>query len=311
MLRSEQRELQRLRYRQGQMLRSQDFRDQQSIEAQLRAWHNRALHNTYGVAKYVLEGLKVEQITAPSEITIKSGLAYDCFGHELIFIQSQSIPVPKSEAPILLVIRRVDLCDCQPAGDAPGACFPVKSSPGARDIDFVWITEDKFAVRDGVALARVDEAGKLDDSFVVHQSRPLARPRIASGATIPGATTWEVWDLKQTTRARAVENVFSLQVRINTSSAGFTRAPAYFAQLQGPLMFQDKQSGELVISLHLDHIDEASINGFVFRFIIVVFKIATGGESQLERDVRSFLQQQNAYISWLGVEPKENDEADS
>jgi len=308
MLRSEQRELQRLRYRQGQMLRSRDFRDRQGIEAQLRAWHNRALHNTYGVARDVLEGLKVEQIADPPGIIVKSGLAYDCFGHKLMLIHSQSIPVPESGVSILLAIRCKDLRACQPPSEAPGACFPVKTSAGAKDIDFVWITEDKFAVRDGVALARVDEAGELDDSFVVRQSRPLARPRIASGATIPGATTWEVWDLKQT---KIADDIGSLQVRIDTSSVGFTRAPAYFAQLQGPVIFQDKQSKELAISLHLDHIDEASVNGFVFRFFIAFLKITTDGELRPETDLRGFLQQQNAYVSWLGVEPKENDEADS
>jgi hypothetical protein len=43
-------ELQRLRYWQGQMLRSRDLRDQVATEAQLRWWHNRALHNVFGVA---------------------------------------------------------------------------------------------------------------------------------------------------------------------------------------------------------------------------------------------------------------------
>src|SRR6516225_2672470 len=44
------RNLQRLRYWQGQMLRSRDFRDQLAIEGQLRCWHNRAMHNAFGVA---------------------------------------------------------------------------------------------------------------------------------------------------------------------------------------------------------------------------------------------------------------------
>src|SRR5262249_23851380 len=45
----EQRDLERLRYWQGQMLRSRDFRDQAAQQAELRWWHNRALHNAYGV----------------------------------------------------------------------------------------------------------------------------------------------------------------------------------------------------------------------------------------------------------------------
>src|ERR1035438_517824 len=45
----ERRELERLRYWQGQMLRSRDFRDDGAIEAQRRWWHNRALHAAFGI----------------------------------------------------------------------------------------------------------------------------------------------------------------------------------------------------------------------------------------------------------------------
>jgi len=81
-------ELQRLRYWQGQMLRSRDFRDQAAIEAQLRWWHNRALHNAFGV----VEGMEVTQDA--SSVMVGRGLAYDCFGRELILVQEESIAVP-------------------------------------------------------------------------------------------------------------------------------------------------------------------------------------------------------------------------
>jgi hypothetical protein len=42
-------EIERLRYWQGQKLRSRDFRDQMEMAAQLRWWHNRALHQAFGV----------------------------------------------------------------------------------------------------------------------------------------------------------------------------------------------------------------------------------------------------------------------
>jgi hypothetical protein len=45
----EKRPLERVRYWQGQMLRSADFRAQSADTAQHRWWHNRALHNAYGV----------------------------------------------------------------------------------------------------------------------------------------------------------------------------------------------------------------------------------------------------------------------
>src|SRR5579864_1624026 len=46
----QQRELERTRYWQGQLLKSGDLNGQVSTDLQLRWWHNRALHNAYGVA---------------------------------------------------------------------------------------------------------------------------------------------------------------------------------------------------------------------------------------------------------------------
>ena len=42
-------EIERFQYWEGQRLRSRDFRDQIAVEAQLRWWHNRALHGVFGV----------------------------------------------------------------------------------------------------------------------------------------------------------------------------------------------------------------------------------------------------------------------
>src|ERR1035441_77211 len=78
----ERRELERLRYWQGQMLRSRDFRDDGAIEAQRRWWHNRALHAAFGV-NY---GLQVagDASSGTLVLTVTCGLGYDCFGRELI-----------------------------------------------------------------------------------------------------------------------------------------------------------------------------------------------------------------------------------
>src|SRR5690606_23425466 len=51
----------RQRYWHGQLLRSTDLGDQLVQEAQLRWWHNRAIHNAYGV----VAGLVVEEFTPP------------------------------------------------------------------------------------------------------------------------------------------------------------------------------------------------------------------------------------------------------
>ena len=78
-------EMQRLKYWQGQKLLSRDFRDQTSYEAQLRWWHNRALHNAYGVSY----GFAVTLLD--TRVRIDCGVAYDCYGRELVLQQPREL----------------------------------------------------------------------------------------------------------------------------------------------------------------------------------------------------------------------------
>ena len=41
----------RLRYWQGQMLRSRDLNDQLALDMEMRSWHNRAIHEAFGIVK--------------------------------------------------------------------------------------------------------------------------------------------------------------------------------------------------------------------------------------------------------------------
>src|SRR5678815_1790192 len=81
--------MQRLKYWQGQKLLSRDFRDQTSYEAQLRWWHNRALHNAYGVSY----GFAVTLID--TRVRIDCGVAYDCYGRELILQAPRELVLPE------------------------------------------------------------------------------------------------------------------------------------------------------------------------------------------------------------------------
>ena len=65
----------------GQKL-GRDFRDQLAREAQLRWWHNRALHKSFGVS----HGFAVSAVIDAGEfvaVSVTCGVAYDCFGREL------------------------------------------------------------------------------------------------------------------------------------------------------------------------------------------------------------------------------------
>ena len=311
---SEGRDLQRLRYHQGQMLLSRDLRDQQSIESQLRAWHNRALHNTFGVAPNFAGGLAVSLDATNDRVIVETGLAYDCFGRELILQRRRSIQGPSEMDEMLLLIRHKDSSRIPPSGDLSRACLPESGDRVDVELELVWKPAKLVTVRDGVPIARslpvsgTNNELELDPDFTPLQSRPLARPRVARGATIPGATVWEVWPLSS--QAGLLDPVASLQVRIDTSSAGFTSedelsAPAYFASLQGPLTkLNDRKEIEFG-GVYLSHVDEISVDGFTFRFLIAVFNSRGGGFESVQ-DVRAFLQQQEIYVSWLGVELNRN-----
>jgi hypothetical protein len=296
------------------MLLSRDLRDQQSIESQLRAWHNRALHNTFGVAPNVAGGLAVSLDATNNQVMVEPGLAYDCFGRELILQRRGSAPAPSAVDEMLLLIRHKDSRRISPRGDLPGACLSGAGDPADGEIEFIWKPAKSATVRDGVPIARAlpapetDNTLELDPDFTPLQSRPLARPRIARGATIPGATAWEVWRLSP--QAELPAAVTSLQVRIDTSSAGFTSeselsAPAYFASLQGPLTKLNDQKNIEFGGVYLSHVDDISVDGFTFRFLIAVFN-SRNGEFEPAPDVRAFLQQHEIYVSWLGVELNQN-----
>ena len=212
---------------------------------------------------------------------MERGLAYDSFGRELLLLYKTSIPFADTQEPAFLVLS-------YQSGEQHDASCAAAS--------LAWVPVKHFSSRDGVALAQTEINGgavSLKPEFVQRQTRALARPRIASGTTIPGATIWENWDV-----SGWLEIVPGVQVRIDTSSAGFTTVPAYFASLQGGLTERNLNT----ISLHLDHIDEATPNGFVFRVAVMPFIRFPPEPLEPIPDLRKFFGERKAYVSWLAVE---------
>ena len=124
----EQRELERFRYEQGQVIRSGDFNDQAANDDQLRWWHNRSLHNAYGVAFGILQGFDVELTDSSArEVTVRPGVAYDCFGRELLLLRDRKSRIPEeiSEGTATLLLQyqppaaRADSCMRMPLLHGP------------------------------------------------------------------------------------------------------------------------------------------------------------------------------------------------
>ena len=290
-------ELQRLRFEQGQKLRSQDFRDQITIEAQLRWWHNRALHNAYGIA----EGFRAEQQDA--SIIVQPGLAYDYRGRELILQQPRAVNLPAAlpqGVTKMILLARYKETSSYPkravlAGVCGASCSLLIESP-----EFLWKPAAQVASSDGVPIAQVtDVNGKLtiDEEFVVARSRAMARPRIVTGSTIPGGTAWSLWS--KLLNKQPIQ--LGVQVSIDTTAAGFTQTPCYFAWLQGALWNPNDKN---FIALPFAHIADPSIHGFTFRLWLPLARVAPNDERTNKFFTGRFLyfaQKQNLYVCWLGI----------
>jgi hypothetical protein len=351
----EPRKLERMCYRQGQMLRSQDFRDLTLNEAHLRWWHNRALHRPYGIAT------GFEAKVDGDFVRVGHGVAYDIHGRELILTEERQIPVPDAKAPeaLVLLVRYVEAAGrCGRPEPAP-KCWPAKSTR-FEGLEFVWQLERETTHRDGVRVARlpVQTKAAADDvptesfsvrtaSFLVspeagglvfagvmseterdallkkspdprissaikqlfrqsqldyrrHTARAQSQPRVASGATIPGATTWTIWHLPGPSEGRTR---FGFQVQIDASAAGFTTVPCCFAWLQGSVssLYQGLlQKRGLLVELD-SHVAEVAPEGFVFRLIVTV-RAGQVDVGHVERILTSTLRKAGLYVSWLGVQ---------
>ena len=281
-------QLQRLRYWQGQTLKNRDFRDQLAVEAQLRWWHNRALHNAFGIA----EGFEVEQNGETA--IIHRGLAYDCFGRELILTADVTSPLPADSSMTLLVGYRQTRQF--PRKDEIAACSPNRPLTAERP-EFFWKRTDEVDLRDGLPLVRYKDKALMP---VRLQARPLARPRIASGATISGHTNWELWSEPLEDEDMAL----GFQVSIDTSAAGFTEVPCYFAWLQGALW--SPSTNPEFFPVVFEHIASPSTTAFVFRIWMPNLQALDDETTNREFVSRfpEFARKQELFICWLGIQPE-------
>lgn len=292
--------IERLRYWEGQPLRSRDFNDQSALDAQARWAHNRALHRAFGVRL----GLEVSLITTPGSqrvvVRVSEGVAYDCFGRELVLCPGQDIAgadIPSAEVLLLLLRRKPAVPSAQTSHPE---CAPASWQTTRHQTELVWKTPGECDVLDGVPLARITLSRGVrerDPLFPRPIARALARPRIASGATVPGKTVWELFSLA---------NGFAkgMQTHIDTTAAGFTETPAYFAWLEvAPTDPRYEMFAIKVLGLPRD-IAAATTAGFTFR--LVVSPSLGDDRSETNEKLISFFSLQarkiGLRICWLGCE---------
>lgn len=277
--------IERLRYWQGQTLRSRDLNDQLAYDASLRWWHNRAIHDTWGVVFGLRPGLDGQ------EVIVSPGLAYDCFGRELILAPSRGIALPRSgEGQVWLLVLRAE------------AAAPAPRPPVA----LVWTKPDPVLdPRLGVPLARgrfVEGAFRLEESERRPAIRPVSRPRLGSGATVRGRTDWRAWTLP-----RGRFSIGGIDVRIDTTAAGFELTPCYFASLQGDVF---ARLGGRYVLVSFARVVQATPTSFVYSLWLPL--AASRGNLALGRSLAVAaaaqptgvveLARRELSVCWLGIE---------
>lgn len=285
------RELERLSHYPGQDLLARDLRDQAAVEDQLRWWHARALHAAYGV-RAGLQALPVPG-APPLVAEVLPGVAFDPYGRELILAGVRRLAAPDLEgdaaggtAPLLLVLRYRQA--------AAAGC-----AAGTDTAELAWLAEAAWRPADGVPLARLTAgpAGLAwDAAFLSPFAAPLARPRIASGATLAGGTAWVPWPGPPHSK----QPELGLLVWVDTRAAGFTRPPCYFAWLAGSL------AGATVPPIALvDFVGRTFLHGFYFhlrpRPVPASTAAGSNAASPSFSDVWRLARQQLA-VCWIGLQ---------
>jgi len=145
----------------------------------------------------------------------------------------------------------------------------------------------------------------LVEDFMKTPARALTRPRVASGMTVAGDTAWEPWIERITVFGERQANTpLGMQVTIDTSAAGFTETPCYFAWLEGTLW---DRSNLAFFPVPFTHIDSEAINHFRFRLWMPRIDLALGSRLRkanfnFTREFINYAREHGLGVCWIGIQ---------
>lgn len=278
--------LDRVTWRDGQLLASRDLTDDVRRDARLRGLHTRFLHDTWGIAL----GFEVKTANGQTSIVVGPGCAVDILGRDILLAEGVDIPVPALQGPAqaVLVASYLDDAAFRPASDLASLCFGGGLDPRRERPSFAWRAPDDIRPGPEIPLVAVQiHQGAVfgnPELRVRRYARRLLRPHIGFGLTEPGRTLWTGDD-------RA-----ALITKVDTSEAGFTRTPYYFALLR--LDARAPATGSLVsFQSPVGFVRETGRNGFTYG-------VLRGAElPMMSNQALDAYLPQRAGIVWLGIEP--------
>jgi len=218
--------LERITWRDGQMLTSRDLRDDEGYNDRLRNLHIHYQHHTWGV----VEGLNVTG-DGTKFVLVRAGYALDIDGRELLLPAQKKLAVPNialRTTMYLVISRPAAASGCTTAPDLATLCPGVKNPVPLEVGQLSWKTVNEVRPGTDVLLARVAIAnGSLAsqiDTSVARRAGNLNPPLMWSDLTPSGQTGWA-----DVAGAATKE----ITATVGTSDAGFIARPAYFARLAG------------------------------------------------------------------------------
>ncbi len=293
----------RVTYRDGQLLAAQDLRDDHRQVLRRQALHTHYLHETWGVAL----GFEVSVLEDLNKVAVDPGHAIDELGRDILLAKPVEVAVPSVEGRerFALTVHYQDDVAFRDRRELAAVCLGDGLNPRDERPAFSWRRPGEVRFGLEVPLASVDvEDGQVvdvEDSHVTEGSpdlrvrrntRPFVRPHIGWGETEAGRSGWQF-------NNESFATDYGLSINVDTSDAGFTRTPLYFAQLIGNFSSPTESQhfvpfGQLAaLSLgSLAHIVRASQTDFVLQVADVHTHV-----TDLEAEQRQWR------VVWIGVEP--------
>jgi hypothetical protein len=275
----------RITYREGQRLTARDLGDDRSGRARLRRLHVRHLHETWGIAI----GLDVQAISAEA-VAVGPGYALDIAARDLVLSTSLAVPIPAADGPELFVLVATYLPDCAFPLAAAGAavCLDSPVHPRRERPALAWKTIAELEIGPMVPLCHVVVQNRKISGTVQTRvrryARRMVRPFIAGGMTDADNSLWKQWWHNNLW--------YGMEQRVDTSEAGFTATPQYFAQLVAVRPSPVERTAvevEQALAAAQAHIRETARDSFVFHAVVI--------ERFIPDLMRSWA------IRWVGVQP--------
>jgi hypothetical protein len=301
----------RLAYRAGQLLTAHDLREQKSNEDRLRWLHVVGLHGTWGI----VWGLTVSGNIGDRMLTVAPGYAVDQQGRDLPVAGEMKIPLPVVVEPATLVLTLSYKRDAEfrQYSQLLQVCLGEGGSRPLEQPLFSWRQPTEVCFSSEIPLVKVEVVGGALANFLDLRARRYTRresiPTIGWGNTEPGTTGWKTEDQSQSP-SPDLKSLW-LQIQVDTSEAGFTQTPYYFAFLCGygvdnpdrinkeddvKAVLAERQKSTIFLN-HLGFISESSVSGFTYR----ILRRTSNSPGAFINAAQA--EQLQWSIQWIGIEP--------